>query len=119
MPERPTTIVHIISRPDWDEAVRQGVVAPPSLETEGFVHCSTVEQVCDTATRYYAGSDVELLLLALDVALLDSEVRWEESHPGEWFPHVYGPVPVRAVEVVASFPRADDGSFTLPPAIRS
>ena len=116
-PRDATSFVHLISRPDWDAAVRAGQVRAPSLATEGFIHCCTIDQLCVTAGRHYPAAD-DLLAVELDPALLDAEVRWAESHPGEWFPHVYGPLPVAAVTVVADLPRSPDGTFTLPPSLR-
>lgn len=56
-----------------------------------------------------------MVLLYIDPAALDSPVRWE---PGtladpDWmlFPHLYGPLPLRAVIRVCGYPPAPDGTF--------
>ncbi len=40
------------------------------------------------------------MLLVLDTAALGDALRWDESRPGETFPHVYAPIPVSAVTAV-------------------
>lgn len=38
-------IYSIISRAVWEQVSKQSVYAPDSLETDGFIHCSTKEQI--------------------------------------------------------------------------
>jgi uncharacterized protein (DUF952 family) len=81
-------IYHLATPDEWAEAQARGSVHPPSLTTEGFVHCSTDDQLADTIARHFAGVD-ELVLLRLHDARLGDDLRWEESRPGETYPHVY------------------------------
>ena len=85
------------------------MVAPPSLAEEGFVHCSTGAQVAGTIERHYGGHD-ELVLLRLDPTAVEADLRWEESRPGEVYPHVYRAL--RLSDVVAAVPwqRGQTGS---------
>jgi uncharacterized protein (DUF952 family) len=93
-------IFHLATPEEWAEAQATGVVAPPSLATEGFVHCSTADQLDDTIARHFTGVD-ELVLLRLHADFGDL-LRWEESRPGEAFPHVYRAIGLDEVaEVVA------------------
>ena len=69
----------------------RGVYGAESLRSQGFIHCSTVEQVVQTANRFYRGR-ADLVLLCIDEALLESEIRYEEGEPGQQFPHIYGPL---------------------------
>src|SRR5262249_40007514 len=112
-------ILHITTRPEWDAAVAAGEDRAPSLETEGFIHCSLPTQVTHVADWFYR--DVpELMLLAVDPGRLDgSPLRWEASadeFAGD-FPHVYGPIPVGAVIAAEPWNRGNDG-FALPGALR-
>ena len=95
-------ILHITTAPEWDHAREAGEYRAPSLDTEGFIHCSLPTQVTHVADWFYR--DVpELVLLCIDPSLLSSELRWEPSadeFAGD-FPHVYGPVDVD-VTVVAT-----------------
>ncbi len=109
-------LLHITTRADYrpDEPHRA-----PSLDTEGFVHCSDFGTVHLPANRLYAGR-TDLVLLVIDPAKVDVPVRWEPGAPpdpnGAWFPHIYGPIPPAAVVAVHDFPPSEDG-FQLPAAL--
>ncbi len=93
---------HIATPADADRLMAEGVLEPPSLAAEGFVHCSTEAQVVATTDRWFA-PDAELVLLELDPERLGgAELRWPEVYPGQRFPHVHGPL--RADAVVARLP---------------
>jgi uncharacterized protein (DUF952 family) len=89
-------VLHITTRAGWSEAQQVGEVRPIGGE---FVHCSTREQLPATLERHFAGAGA-LVVLVLDRAALGDSLRWEESRPGEAFPHVYAPIPVSAVTAV-------------------
>lgn len=117
-------IYHIAAREDWEAGHAAGSYRPPSLEAQGFVHCSTREQVVDTANRFFHGQD-GLVLLCIDVSRLRVPVRFEPADmPGPatarlqtLFPHIYGPLEPDAVVRVLPFPARVDGTFTLPPEL--
>ena len=91
-------IVHICTRSDWEKAKTTGEYRPASLETEGFIHCSRMDQVLEVVNRFYA--DVpDLVLLWIDPQRVDAEVRWEPVD-GDVFPHLYGPLKVEVVVAV-------------------
>jgi uncharacterized protein (DUF952 family) len=71
---------------------------PPSVEEEGFVHCSTREQLLGVATAFYPGRD-DLVLLTIDTGLLDeATLVYEDLYDhGDLFPNVYGSLPTSAV----------------------
>lgn len=97
--QRPQAIeryFHLVTRERWEASISAGIHAPPSLGTEGFVHLSTAEQVARTVERHYR--DVpDLLIIELDPERLGADVVFEEGEPGEWFPHLFGPVQLVAV----------------------
>jgi uncharacterized protein (DUF952 family) len=91
------TILHITTEAAWADARRDGRVVAPSLDDEGFIHCSTHAQVEATANRIFRGSG-DLLLLEVDPARLTAPLKWERATDvGEEFPHVYGPIDLDAV----------------------
>jgi uncharacterized protein (DUF952 family) len=92
-------ILHIATPADWAAARDAGAIRPASLAAEGFVHCSTRSQLAATLARHFRGAG-PLLVLRLDPAAIAAALRWDESHPGERFPHVYGPIPTTAVLAV-------------------
>lgn len=94
-----TDVIHVATPAEWAEAQARGIFAPPSLDAQGFVHCSTRGQLPRTLARHFAGAG-DLVLLVLDPAAV-GDLRWEESVPGEPpFPHVYNAIPVAAVRSV-------------------
>jgi uncharacterized protein (DUF952 family) len=96
------TVLHIAERRAWSAATVSGEYTPPSVEAEGFVHCSTSEQVAATGRRYYAGR-TDLLLLSIDPAQAGVPLKWEQGPDGDLFPHLYGPIPTSAVTTVEPF----------------
>lgn len=107
-------LLHLVAESDFD-ASGTTPYAPPSLGAEGFVHCSTVEQVASTARLFFAGTE-DLLLLVIDPRRLgDAEVRWEDTYgTGREFPHVYGPVPREAIVEVRHYPPGRGGRWSRP-----
>ena len=81
-------IFHLTTPAEWSAAQALGSVRPASLAAEGFVHCSTEEQLAGTIARHFANVD-ELVLLRLHADRLGEDLRWEESRPGEPYPHLY------------------------------
>jgi len=108
-------ILHITTKSAWQSAQEADQYTLPSLTTEGFIHCSTVEQVVPVAERFYAGQH-GLVLLVLDSDRIRSEVRYEPGtdKPDELFPHIYGPLNLDAVTRVVEFEPDKNGRWTLP-----
>ena len=110
-------ILHITTFSAWVEAQKSGRYRTPSLEEEGFIHCSTSEQVVAVANSLYRG-ERELMLLAIDAEAVDADVRYEDCYDtGQAFPHIYGSLNTDAVVHVVSFEPNADGTFSLPPAL--
>lgn len=113
-PKPPGVLVHLCSAGSWAEAQEAGALRPESLHSVGFVHLSTPQQVHLPANRLYRGC-TDLVLLQVDPAKLDAPVRWEPGVPGDpeamLFPHLYGPLPVRAVIGVSDYRAGPDGIF--------
>jgi uncharacterized protein (DUF952 family) len=113
-------IYHITSRSAWIESTRSGSYAADSLESEGFIHCSTSAQVLPVAQQYYRGQ-TGLVLLVIDTRRLEVPVKWEQSvpppgvHESAAFPHVYGPIGLEAIAACLDFEPDARGEFVLPP----
>ena len=103
-------IYHITAAVAWREALESGQYRADSLGTEGFIHCSTRDQVAATANLLFRGQN-DLVLLEVDPTLLISELRYEPAPNGQLFPHIYGPIFVDAVKRVLPFNPAADGNF--------
>jgi uncharacterized protein (DUF952 family) len=106
-------IFHITTRAAWDDAQTAGSYTADSLTTEGFIHCSQAEQVAWVANTRFRGR-TDLVLLCVDEAAVGAEVRRENLEGGTTlFPHIYGPLPVRAVMDVTPMTPSPDGTFDL------
>lgn len=115
-------IYHITTRKAWAKADDDGIYTTESLAKEGFIHCSTREQVVTVGNRFY--KDVpDCVLLGIDEAQLMTPPVWEPpAHPDgaaaeptdEKFPHIYGPIMLDAVIKVVDFKLGADGSYTFP-----
>ena len=108
----PSHVFHITERSAFAVALDSGAYEAESLEREGFIHCSTREQVLRTASRFYGGK-AGLVLLCIDAARLGDALRYEAAD-GESFPHCYGAIALDAIPAVIDFPCRPDGSFELP-----
>lgn len=107
-------ILHIAHRQDWETALADSRYTHPSLATEGFIHCSTPEQVLGPANELFRGQN-DLILLVIAPERLEADLVYEDTTgAGQAFPHIYGPINLDAVDRVVAFPPQADGSFTLP-----
>jgi uncharacterized protein (DUF952 family) len=99
-------ILHLLPR--WiAESLDPGdAYLPSTFAADGFIHCSPSDEVMlAVANRFYADGDDELVVWTVDEDALVAEVRWEPPDHGPQpgvpddvrFPHVYGPIDVRAV----------------------
>lgn len=107
-----TVVLHIAPQAAWQECGDEYV--DPSLESEGFIHCSTPEQLLIPANERFAGRS-DLVLLVIDTTAVPSETVFEDCYEtGQEFPHIYGPIPTSAVTKVVAFPCQSDGTFVVP-----
>lgn len=111
-------IFHITKRSGWESFPDRPFV-DRSLETEGFIHCSRLDQVLIPANDRFGGQS-DLVLLVIDVGQLNSPVVHEDCYEsGMEFPHIYGPIDRGAVSAVVDFPCGPDGRFDLPAPLQS
>ena len=117
-----TMIYHLTARHAWREAQQRGEYRADSLESEGFIHCSTESQILPVAEKFYKGQE-GLLVLEINPVLLKSELRWEPPSggapppgvpEGELFPHIYGPLNLDAIVRVYDLESNPDGNYKLP-----
>ena len=115
-------IYHITLPPAWSDARERGEYLAASLESEGFIHCSTESQVLPVAHNFFKGQG-DLLVLVIDTTLLSSDLKWEPPSggtpppgvpEGESFPHVYGPINLDAVVGVLELRATPDGTYEFP-----
>lgn len=121
-----TFIYHIARQKDWQAAQQAGSYRADSLASQGFIHCSTKEQVVKVANVIFRGQP-DLLLLVIEPEKLTAPLKFEppdhpqadqpETDSGERFPHVYGALNLDSIQQVLKFSPDSDGFFTLPEEI--
>ena len=113
-----TDLVYKILRPaEWSGAQATGVFTGSRDDArDGFVHLSAAHQVRGVCERYFADEGA-LVLLTIEAARLGSALKWETSHKGEAYPHLYGPLTLALVKSIADFRRVDGRCLIFPPEI--
>jgi uncharacterized protein (DUF952 family) len=110
-------IFHIVPQADWSDAQPQAPYQPESLSAEGFIHCSTREQLVGSATLHFQGQST-LVVLCIDEQRVEAGIRYESlTGDAPLFPHIYGPLNADAIVDVLDLPQSDDGAFQLPPQL--
>lgn len=110
-------MLHLLPLAHWRAAERW--IAPPSLEQEGFVHCTDdTETLVKVANHFYRDDPGAFVVLVLDPDAITAEIRYEAPvgvapglGPDLVFPHVYGPIEVSAVREVLYARRELGGRF--------
>ena len=106
-------ILHITKREQWNQAESAGVYHGDALGSEGFIHCSTLQQVIEVANALFCAQE-GLMLLCIAPDRVEAEIRYESTESEERFPHIYGPLNTDAVIKVLEFEPDEDGKFELP-----
>lgn len=111
---RMATVYKICPESLWRGAQAAGAFnGAPVDHVDGFIHLSLAAQVEETAARHFAGQG-DLVLIAIDGDALGGSLRFEPSRGGELFPHLYGPLPMSAVEWAKPLPLGSDGRHVFP-----
>lgn len=106
-------ICKIMPQEEWDDSIGAGrayVAVSEADLRDGYLHCSSPEQVPGTLAKWYSTLD-SVMVVTIDTARLGSEVKWEPNAVGELFPHIYGSIVPEAVEGVARLRRDSTGEL--------
>ncbi|RYF88225.1 MAG: DUF952 domain-containing protein [Chitinophagaceae bacterium] len=95
-------IYHVTPASEWNKAKEKGFYDTPSLNEEGFIHCSQEQQIAGVLQRYFA-DQTGLVKLVIDTDKLKSRFVFDWSPSvHDTFPHIYGPINIDAViDVIA------------------
>jgi len=105
-------IFHIAHQNDWSADSR--LYRGDALSSEGFIHCSTAEQLIPVANRFFAGR-TNLIVLVIDETRVTSPVVYENLEGGdERYPHIYGALNLDAVVSTFPFQCGQYGQFEPP-----
>ena len=90
-------IFKILLPQEWQELKTTGQMSGAPIDVkDGYVHFSTAAQLRDTAAKHFPAQK-EIVVLACETDLMESELKWETSRGGDLFPHLYGPLDIRCV----------------------
>ena len=79
---------------------------------DGYIHMSGAAQLKETLDKWYA-EQAEVVLLQIDAAAIDADLKYEVSRGGLEFPHLFADLPMSVVgQVWVVSPVA--GVYTLP-----
>ena len=81
--------------------------------SDGFIHFSTKEQICETLTNHYEG-ETTLVLMAVKVDSISKNLKWEKSRAGQAFPHLYSELNIDNAVWFAPI-ELDEGEHIMPP----
>ncbi len=104
-------IFHITPKSDWNPEEKE--YRADTLSSQGFIHCSTEDQVVGVADHIFKGRK-DLQLLVIDEMNVKASVRYEDAGDGNLYPHIYGPLNTNAVVAVLEFKPKADGFFGMP-----
>jgi uncharacterized protein (DUF952 family) len=110
---RDDLLFHITTKDDWKQYNNSGSYEPESLDSNGFIHFSTGEQV-ETAANTFFGDKDEILLLVIDATTLHEDIKYEKDEDtGEKFPHLYSPLNTNAIIDKITIKAEKDGTFDI------
>lgn len=94
-------IYHVTTRAKWDLATQLGFYEADTLAKEGFMHCSTEDQVAGVLERYYKGQ-TGLVKLTIQKDKVERPLVFELAGSiNEVFPHIHGTLNLDAVVTVS------------------
>lgn len=101
---------HLAVVSEWNARKSDETYVPGAYDADGFIHCTNgLDLLTTIANMFYKDSPDERTVLVLDVAKIESEVRYGDEE--QTFPHIYGPLNTSAVIGELQVHRAEDGTF--------
>ena len=109
-------IFHFINQSDLDRNLNDRELIVPSLGSQGFIHCSKLDQVIGVA-NFIAPYDEEMRLIEIDGERVLPEIRYENLDGGSTlFPHIYGPLNRDAIIAIHRMEWDGEDGYQLPEA---
>ena len=97
-------IFHVTTKSEWSHALATGIydrsTKGKSFQDVGFIHASTSIQLEETMNSIYGNSSENLVVLVISQSALEKagiELRLEDGGAGEFYPHIYAPIPVNLI----------------------
>ncbi|MGL1889938.1 MAG: DUF952 domain-containing protein, partial [Reichenbachiella sp.] len=96
-------VYHMADKEGWETQFDSVKYRHESLDKEGFIHCSKLEEL-SKSYQLYLEEGKFVYLLIIDVNQLDAEVKYEYvEYRSNEFPHVMGEVNKSAISYIAGF----------------
>lgn len=110
---REDLVFHLVKKRTWQNLKKEGRYHPESLESDGFIHCSSGKNIEAVANRKFKG-ERRLLLIVINASLVEPELKYEEDEEsGTAHPHIYGPLNLDAVIDKIELHPEKDGRFSI------
>ena len=114
---QPTLAYKLVLPSALEQAKITGYVAPSALdEKDGYIHLSTDEQYMQTANLHYK-AHAHVIALRVKLENVEGTVKWEAARDGSLFPHLYGTLPLSAINATQDLHRGDGDVFSATPLI--
>lgn len=108
-PARSAIVYKVVASGAWAEAESRGVyTGSPDDARDGFIHLSAAHQLQGTLGKHFRGQN-NLLLVAFEAASLGPALKFEASRGGDFFPHLYQPLPTALALWQRPLLTGDDG----------
>lgn len=104
-------IYHITSEERWQKALDRGYYEHESLQTEGFIHCSYLEQIPRTLEKHFPQETQVYVLHIVEKRVRDILRKEVNPESGEIFPHLYGKMDITAIEDVSIWEKDESGQW--------
>ncbi|HEK9098966.1 DUF952 domain-containing protein [Bacillus pfraonensis] len=105
-------ITKVMRKSEWEVGKTKGEIIEVSLQQEGVIHCSFLEQSLEVAEKHFR-TEMELVLLFIDPSLVAADIKYELASNGQTYPHIYGTVNANAVVKVVELQK-ENGVYVLP-----
>lgn len=104
-------IYHITNEDRWNKALETGIYTHESLKTEGFIHCSRLDQLHKTLSKHFANENEVIILKIVDRRIKELIKIEQLEGAFEPFHHIYGEFKISAVEDIEIWNKNDDGTW--------
>lgn len=104
-------LLHVADESEYQAATHSYV--PSQYSKDGFIHCCQPSQLSGVLERWFVSVD-RVLLLTLDQQVLELDIRQAAGPGGQKFPHLYAPIPKRAVLAATVLQRGPNGLWDVP-----
>lgn len=110
-------ILHCTKKSRWEKIRHKNTWGEDLIETDGCIHCSSVEYFWRVAPNFKYVTD-DMVLLCIDEDKLISEVRYEDGdNCGRCYPHIYGVINNSAIINTLPYLRDINGQFIKNPEL--